>query len=101
MLGHSELEDADKRRTVLSAPFRPAPGYEQFRPLFRRLGTPVGRDPDKVAQFAQNIEELNRLELRLFDSAGREVPAFIQVYDYSVEVGPEAYQLEVSLVGAD
>ena len=101
VLGHSELEHADKRMGMLSAPFRPAPGYEQFRPLFRRLATPAGRDPDKLAQLAQDIEELNRLEFRLFDPAGREVPAFIQVYDYSVEVGPEAYQLEVSLVGTD
>ena len=102
VLGHSELENVHNDGGMRSGPFRPAAGYEQFRPLFRRLARAVGtsRDPDKAAKAAEDLEELSSLGLRLFDPTGQEVPAIIDVHDYSVEVGPHAYQLEVHLVGA-
>ena len=103
VLGYSELEDVDESMGVRSGPFRPAPGYEQFRPVFRRFANAVGptsREPQNAEAFAKYYQERDRLGLRLFDADGREVPAVIHVYDYSVEAGPEAYQLEVYLAEA-
>ena len=103
MLGHSELEHVDEGMGVRSGPFRPAPGYEQFRPVFRRFANAVGptsREPENAEAFAKYYEERDRLGLRLFDDNGREVPAVIHVHDYSVEAGPDAYQLEVYLAEA-
>ena len=101
MLGHSELEDADESMGVRSGPFRPAPGYEQFRPVFRRFANAVGstsREPDNSGEVAKYYQERDSLGLRLFDSNGQEVPtATIHLYDYSVEAGPDAYQLEIYL----
>ena len=101
MLGHSELEDIDESMGVWSGPFRPAPGYEQFRPIFRRFANAVGltsRDPGNRDRIARYYQERDSLDLRLFDSSGQEVPtATIHVHDYSVEAGPDAYQLEIYL----
>ena len=101
VLGHSELEDVDEGMGVRSGPFRPVSGYEQFRPVFRRFANAVGstsREPDNAEQLAKYYQERDRLGLRLFDASGREVPtATIHVYDYSVEAGPDAYQLEIHL----
>jgi len=100
VLGHSELEDVDEAMGMRSGPFRPAPGYDQFRGVFRRFANAVGptsREPDNAEEFAKYFQERDSLGLRLFDSNGREIPAVIHVYDYSVEAGPDAYQLEVYL----
>jgi hypothetical protein len=101
VLGHSELEDIDESMGVRSGPFRPAPGYEQFRPIFRRFANAVGltsREPANADPIARYYQERDSLGLRLFDSTGQEVPtATIHLHDYSVEAGPDAYLLEIYL----
>jgi hypothetical protein len=100
-IGHSALESFDEGMGIATGAFMPTPDYETVRPVFRlfadasRETSAQQEDPAQMAEFRRAATELR---LELVGPEGSVVPtSFIHVYDFSVEGGPDAYEVEAQI----
>lgn len=98
IVGHSELEHADRGVGRAWGPFRPGLGYELVQPVFRLFAQAVphddsGRDDLMLARY---YKARDALDLELEDAQGRVIStSAIHIADYSVEEGASAIELDV------
>ncbi len=98
IVGHSELEHAERGVGRAWGAFRPGLGYELVQPVFRLFAQAVPRgsgERDEVT-LARYYKARDALKLELQDAQGRAIPASdIHIADYTVEDGPSAIELAV------
>jgi hypothetical protein len=101
LIGWSDLERPDPGMGVLSGAFRPAPGYQAVRRIFRLFADAspaTSSEPTDTEKLQRYYRERDALGLRLLDSSGRLIPTnTVHVYDFSDEGGPDALELEVTV----
>jgi hypothetical protein len=100
-LGYSELLERDEGMGMAAGAFVPGPAYHEVRPIFRLFvesnaeSSAESTDEDKLARYSAARDALG---LRLLDPRGREIGTeSIHITDYSVELGPEALDIEVAI----
>ena len=101
IIGHSELTERDESMGVALGAFHPALDYERVQPIFRLFAE---ASPETSAQ-ATDEEKLARyyaardtLGLQLVEPSGRVILTdTIHIADYSLEAGPDAMEVEVTL----
>ena len=100
-LGHSELLERDEGTGMAGGAFVPAPDYFRVQTIFRlfvesNAESAEPTDEDKLARYYAARDELG---LRLVDPRGRTIGTdAIHIADYSVEAGPEALEIEVTII---
>jgi hypothetical protein len=101
VIGHSELTERDAGMGVAMGAFHPTPEYARVQQVFRLFAE---ANPETSAE-ATDEEKLSRyyaardaLELQLAEPSGRLIRTdTIHIADYSVEAGPDALEVEVTL----
>jgi hypothetical protein len=100
-LGHSELRDRDERLGVAAGAFVPGPDYPQVQRVFRLFvdsNAESSAAPTDEQMLARYYAARETLGLRLLDPRGREIGTkAIHIVDYSVELGPDALEIEVAI----
>lgn len=98
IVGHSELEHADRGVGRAWGTFRPGMGYELVQPVFRLFAqaAPRGSSERDEAMLARYYKARDALKLELQDAQGRAIPtSAIHIADFTVEEGPAAIELDV------
>ena len=98
IVGHSELEHAERNEGRAWGAFRPGLGYELVQPVFRLFSQAVPRDNSSRDQalLDRYYKARDALKLELVDAGGTVIPtSAIHIADYSVEEGPTAIALDV------
>jgi hypothetical protein len=97
IVGHSDLEHAERGTGRAWGTFRPGLGYELVQPVFRLFAQAVPRiGVHDEATLARYYKARDALELELVDAEGVHIPtSTIHIVDYTVEEGPRAIQLDV------
>ena len=100
-LGHSELLDRDEGLGVAAGTFVPGPDYTQVQRIFRLFtesNAESSAEPTDEQMLARYYAAREALDLRLLDPRGREIGTkSIHIVDYSVELGPEAMEIDVTI----
>jgi hypothetical protein len=103
IVGHSELEHAERDVGRAWGAFRPGLGYELVQPVFRLFSQAVPTDgsPRDEAKLERYFAARDALHLTLENAAGETIEtSAIHIADYTVEAGPTAIALDV-LIGDD
>ena len=104
VVGHSELEGVDASMGIARGVFGPAMGYELVQPIFRLYSEAVpesSASPTDENKLQRYYRARDALGLELVNSAGRVVAtSAIHIYDYSLERGSDALELEVTFTDA-
>ena len=98
IVGHSELEHADRDVGRAWGAFRPGLGYDLVQPVFRLFSQAVPTDgsPRDEAKLERYYAARDALTLTLEKAAGEKIPtSAIHIADYTVESGPSAIALDV------
>jgi hypothetical protein len=98
IVGHSELEHADRSVGRAWGAFRPGLGYDLVQPVFRLFAQAVPTDgsPRDDATLARYYAARDALKLTLENAAGEKIPvSAVHIADYTVESGPSAIALDV------
>jgi hypothetical protein len=98
IVGHSELEHAERDTGRAWGAFRPALGYDLIQPVFRLFSQAVPTDGSSrdEAKLQRYYAARDALHLTLEDAAGLSIPtSAIHIADYTVEAGPSAIALDV------
>src|SRR5712671_5270157 len=100
-LGHSELLERDEGMGVAAGAFVPGPDYAKVQHIFRLFtesNAESSADSTDEETLARYYAARDALGLRLLDPSGREVgTTWIHIVDYSVELGPEALEIDVTI----
>ena len=98
IVGHSELENADRGVRRAWGAFRPGVGYELVEPIFRLFTEAVppnggARDEAKLARYHGARDKLG---LELVDAAGRQIrTTTIHIADYRDDSADGRIELDV------
>ena len=98
IVGHSELEHADRGVGRAWGAFRPAMGYELVQPVFRLFSEAVpeaggSRDDAKLKRYHGARDALG---LELVDASGRPIrTSAIHIADYTGDAGDGTIELDV------
>ena len=98
IVGHSELEHAERGVGRAWGAFRPGLGYELVQPVFRLYAqaVPAGGAVRDETLLARYYKARDALRLELVDARGSRIPtSTIHIADYTVEDGPGAIALDV------
>ena len=101
VVGYSELLERDESMGVACGAFSPGPDYTRVQAIFRLFAEANA----ETAAEATDEEKLERyyaardaLGLQLAEPTGRVIPTdVIHIADYTVELGPDAIEVEVVL----
>ena len=101
LLGHSELLERDESMGMACGAFSPAPDYVRVQAVFRLFAeanaetAAEATDEEKLARYYAARDALG---LQLAEPTGRVIPTgVIHIADYTVELGPDAIEVEVVL----
>lgn len=104
IVGHSELEHADRGVRRAWGPFRPGMGYELVQPIFQLYSEAVpqaggSRDQAKLARYHSARDKLG---LELVDGSGRPIrTTTIHIADYTGSGGDGTIELDVLISDED
>ncbi|MEO7084336.1 MAG: hypothetical protein ABI442_17215 [Gemmatimonadaceae bacterium] len=104
IVGHSELEHADRDIGRAWGAFRPGLGYELVQPVFRLFSqaVPLDGSPRDESRLERYFAARDALKLTLEDGAGATIPvSAVHIADYTVESGPSAIALDVLIKNDD
>lgn len=100
-IGTSDLAQFDRHLGVAYGGFRPGAGYELVQDVFRLFAdsAPAGDDGARdQATLDRYLSARDALGLELVDQRGTLIPTTaIDISDYSLEAGTEAYEVMVYL----
>ncbi|MDQ6633349.1 MAG: hypothetical protein M3Z10_01185 [Gemmatimonadota bacterium] len=100
-LVHSELLERDEGMGVAAGSFVPGPDYAKVQHIFRLFtesNAESSADATDEEMLARYYAAREALGLRLLDPGGREIgTTWIHIVDYSVELGPEALEIDVTI----
>lgn len=98
IVGHSELEHAERDVGRAWGAFRPGLGYDLVQPVFRLFSEAVARTGETLdaAKLDRYYKARDALRLELTDAAGAPIRASaIHIADYTAESGPGAIAVDV------
>ena len=101
LIGHSAFEHFDTGMGVATGAFIPAEGYARVRPIFRlfaEASSSTSAEPEDEAKMTDFRRAADQLRLELIGPQGELIPTtFVHIYDFSVEGGADAYEVEAQV----